>query len=241
MIYCFDLDNTLCFSDGNDYRNSRPDNNMITKVNSLYDSGHTIKIFTARGMTTHSGDVAAVYDELFPLTSFQLDTWGIKYHELIMGKPSYDQFVDDKNLTITEFRKMVCPKQGFIAGAFDIIHPGYISMFKETKTVCEYLIVGLHTDPSIENNKLKPILSVNERKETLESIKYIDKVIIYETEEGLIDTIKSLRPDILFLGDDYIDKNHNGIKLGIETYYLNRTHGWSTTKLKTEIYECLKK
>lgn len=235
MVYCFDLDNTLCFSEGNNYMASTPNNNMIKKVNHLYDNGHTIKIFTARGMTTYNGSVSSVYMNMFILTSTQLNNWGIKYHELIMGKPSFDIFIDDKNITIEEFKSMIIPVVGFIAGAFDLIHPGYIKMFKEIKNDCEYLIIGLHEDPSIERNKPKPILSPDERKDTLLSIKYIDEVKLYKTEKDLYDITEKLSPNILFLGDDYINVEHNGLKLGIETHYINRDHGWSTTKLKQEI------
>ena len=92
---------------------------------------------------------------------------------------------------------------GFIAGNFDVLHPGYIYMFKEAKKVCDYLFVGLHTDPSIERpDKIKPILSTEERKEMLLSIKYIDQVETYTTEEELLSLIIKVSPNIRLLGDD---------------------------------------
>lgn len=236
MIYCFDLDNTICHTDGNNYKTSIPDKGMIDRVNSLYNIGHTIIIYTARGMTTYKGNIHDVYNNLFNLTKDQIDNWGIKYHQLNMAKPSYDVFIDDKNLSIQEFKKSFNPIKGFIAGCFDIIHPGYIKMFKESKENCDRLIIGLHNDPSIERNtKLKPILSILERKEILESIKYIDDIIVYNTEEDLIHLIKKLNVDVLFLGDDYKEKENNGTKLNIKTIYINRDHGWSSSKLKKEI------
>ena len=84
-------------------------------------------------------------------------------------------------------------KKGVIAGAFDVMHPGYIKMFKEAKEECDCLIVLLHTDPSIERpNKPRPILSPRDRKEMLESIKYVDDVIRYTYEEQLYHLLRKL-------------------------------------------------
>ena len=131
-------------------------------------------------------------------------------------------------------------KVGIIAGNFDVIHPGYIKMFKEMKSVCEQAIVLLHTDPSIERpEKLKPILSVEERDELLMSIKYIDNVFTYDTERDLIELLKGINPDVRFLGDDYRGKPFTGYDLQIPIHYLNRDHGWSTTKFKKLIAQSL--
>lgn len=127
-------------------------------------------------------------------------------------------------------------KVGVVAGNFDVIHPGYIKMFKECKENCDLFYVLLHTDPSIERpEKLKPILSVEERDEMLMSIKYIDSVFTYTTESDLLELLKVLGPDVRFLGDDYRGKPFTGYDLQIPIHYLNRDHGWSTTKFKTLI------
>ena len=132
--------------------------------------------------------------------------------------------------------------RGVIAGNFDVIHPGYIKMFKECKSYCDELIVLLHTDPSIERpHKLKPILSVEERDEMLMSIKYIDNVFIYTLESDLLHLLNTLNPEIRFLGDDYKDKPFTGYDLGIPIHYLDRSHGWSTTKFKKLIAESYEK
>ena len=124
-------------------------------------------------------------------------------------------------------------KKGVIAGNFDVLHPGYIEMFKEMKKNCTVLIVLLHSDPSIERpHKLKPILSVEERKEMLLSIKYIDDVLVYTYEAQLYDLLKLGEFDKRFLGDDYTNKPFTGDDLGIPIHYLDRSHGWSTTKFK---------
>ena len=132
--------------------------------------------------------------------------------------------------------------KGVIAGNVDVLHPGYIAMFKEMRENCDCLIVLLHTDPSIERpHKLKPILSPDERKEMLESIRHIDDVIRYTYEEQLYDLLKMGEFDLRFLGDDYVNKPFTGDNLKIPIYYLNRDHGWSTTKCKKLISESYEK
>jgi glycerol-3-phosphate cytidylyltransferase len=129
-------------------------------------------------------------------------------------------------------------KRGFIAGSFDIIHPGYIAMFKEAKQHCDYLIIGLHIDPTIERpEKIKPTLNYQDRYNILMSIKYIDQIYSYELENDLFNLLKDIKPDIRFLGDDYKDKNITGGELNIPIHYFNRDHNWSTTKFKKLIAE----
>ncbi len=132
-------------------------------------------------------------------------------------------------------------KKGVIAGNFDVYHPGYVQMLKEAKGQCDCLIVLLHTDPSIERpEKLKPILSTDERKELLLSIRYVDDVVRYTYEEQLYDLLKMGEFNIRFLGNDYINKPFTGDNLKIPIHYLNRDHGWSTTKFKNLIAKNIK-
>ena len=129
---------------------------------------------------------------------------------------------------------------GIIAGNFDVIHPGYIRLFKECSENCDTFIVCLQMDPTIERpEKLKPILSVDERLEILEGIKYIDSVWTYNTEKDLYGVLKCIKPDIRFMGDDYKDKPFTGDDLGIKLHWINRDHGWSTTKFKQMIADTL--
>jgi len=135
---------------------------------------------------------------------------------------------------------MAMYKTGVIAGNFDVIHPGYIEMFKECKSYCEHFVVFLHSDPSIERpEKLKPILSVTERIELLKSIRYIDEVAYYTYEDELLKLLDAYLPDIRFLGDDYRGRTYTGFELNIPIHYLNRDHGWSTTKFKKLIAESI--
>lgn len=131
--------------------------------------------------------------------------------------------------------------KGIIAGNFDVIHPGYIDMFNEMDSLCDEVIVLLQTDPSIERpNKLKPILSVNDRIKILSSLKQISSIEIYTYESELYELIKTIKPSVRFLGDDYIGRtDFTGYDLDIPIHYLNRSHGWSTTKFKKLISESL--
>lgn len=132
-------------------------------------------------------------------------------------------------------------KIGFLAGAFDVIHPGYIKMFKEASDNCNYLVVGLHNNPNLERkNKLKPILSVKDREEILLAIKYINKVLIYDTEDELLILLKKLKPAVRFLGNDYIEKEFTGKELNIPIHIINRDHEWSTTYFKNKIFNQIK-
>ena len=131
-------------------------------------------------------------------------------------------------------------KVGVIAGNFDVIHPGYIHMFDECKNYCDTLLLLLHDDPSIERpEKIKPILSVNERIMILNSLKQVDRIITYETESDLYEILMNKKIDVRFLGDDYRDKSFTGDDLDISIHYLDRSHGWSTTKFKKLIAKTL--
>ena len=127
---------------------------------------------------------------------------------------------------------------GFIAGSFDILHPGYIAALGEAKTHCDYLIVGLHTDPSEQrSHKFKPVCSATERTRALLSLKFVDIVIPYKTEQDLYNILKNNDISVRFLGDDYIDKETTGDDLNIKIIYLSRDHGWSYSKLRKLILE----
>ena len=131
-------------------------------------------------------------------------------------------------------------KIGVIAGNFDVIHPGYVYMFNECKNYCDTLLLLLHEDPSLERpKKIKPILDIDERKMILSSFKQIDQIITYKTESDLHEILMKKNIDVRFLGDDYRDKSFTGDELNIPIHYLDRSHGWSTTKFKKLIVETL--
>lgn len=239
--FCFDLDNTLCHTAGNDYDSCTPILERIKVVNNLYNNGNKIVIFTARGMGTNKGNLSIIYDTLYIKTKQQLISWGINHHILMLGKPSYDELVCDKAYNSDNWFANIFKEynKGFVAGAFDVIHPGYIEMFKQIKDVCKHVVVGLHVDPSIEGKKLKPVLTFAERSSILLSLKYVDEIIPYNTEQDLYNILTQNSFDVRFLGDDYKSKNFTGKDLSIPIVFLDRSHGWSTTKYKTAIYKQL--
>jgi len=128
-------------------------------------------------------------------------------------------------------------KLGLIAGTFDIIHPGYIRMFKDAKSVCQYLVVAIHTDPNLENGKPVPIFSWKERMEVVGAIKYVDRVTFYESEADLVEVMKNFRPNVLILGSDHRGGYITGEELGIPIYFHERDHNWSETKLKQMVVD----
>ena len=132
-------------------------------------------------------------------------------------------------------------KQGIIAGNFDVIHPGYIHMFIESKKICKFLVIALQDDPTVDRpNKCKPIHTWEERKIILESLRQIDKVIYYNTESDLDKIIRSYHYDVRILGSDYINKDFLGKDLDKPVYFCDRTHNYSLTSLKKNICESFK-
>ena len=136
-------------------------------------------------------------------------------------------------------------KTGFIASTFDIMHPGYVLMLKECKDNCNYLVVGLHENPVWERQeKNSPIMSLNERFLVLKSIRYIDEIAPYSNESELTNLLNFYNPDIRFLGSDYntpeMKKKITGRFLCKEFYYINRFHDYSSSGIRTKIYEAEK-
>jgi len=111
-IIAFDLDDVICYRPKeyehlgpNKYDYCEPDQSVIDLVNSLYDDGNKIVIYTARGMSQYKGNVSLIYSELYSKTIQQLDSWGLKYHQLVMGKIHYDLLIDDKALNSSDITK----------------------------------------------------------------------------------------------------------------------------------------
>ena len=128
-------------------------------------------------------------------------------------------------------------KIGIIAGSFDLIHPGYILLFKYMNRYCKKIILALHENPKIERkNKLKIVHTLNERVLILKSIKYIDTIITYKTENDLYKILKKKKFDLRFLDEKYKEKKFTGSDLDIKIRWVPRKHSYSTSKLKRKIY-----
>ena len=124
-------------------------------------------------------------------------------------------------------------KVGFTASAFDLLHVGHIAMLKEAREQCDYLICGLHIDPSFERpKKNRPIESVVERFLKLKSLVYVDEVIPYQTEFDLIDILQIKKVDVRILGEEYKGTEFVGHDMPIEFYFNTRAHRFSSSDLR---------
>jgi glycerol-3-phosphate cytidylyltransferase len=132
-------------------------------------------------------------------------------------------------------------KIGFTCSTFDLFHAGHIMMLKEAKAQCDYLIVGLQTDPTLDRpkEKNKPIQSVFERYEQLKACKYIDEILVYETEDDLINILLSYPINVRILGEEYEDKDFTGRhecwERNIDLYFNKRQHNFSTSELRQRV------
>ena len=132
---------------------------------------------------------------------------------------------------------------GFTAGAMDLLHAGHILMLKEAKQHCDWLIVGLHTDPTIDRpSKNKPIQSLEERRIQLQGCQYIDEIAEYDTELQLMKLLNDLSDRykdslVRIIGADYIDKDFTGKDLGIKTIFNSRNHNYSSSELRRRIQQ----
>ncbi|MCX6752273.1 MAG: adenylyltransferase/cytidyltransferase family protein [Candidatus Nomurabacteria bacterium] len=137
-------------------------------------------------------------------------------------------------------KKVKKNKIGFTAGSFDLLHAGHILMLKECKTQCDYLIVGLQTDPSSDRpEKNKPIETLKERMIRLQGCRYVDKIVIYDTERDLYDILKRLKPNVRFMGADWKGRPNYSRDLlpNIRVIYNSRDHSYSSSSLRKHIYE----
>jgi len=127
-------------------------------------------------------------------------------------------------------------KIGITASCFDLLHAGHCLMLKDAKNQCDKLIVALQRDPSIDRpEKNKPIQSLEERRIQLEAVKYVDEIVLYDTEADLLDILNKIKPDVRVLGTDYINKDFTGKNLNIELFYHERNHSWSSSELRKRI------
>jgi glycerol-3-phosphate cytidylyltransferase len=130
---------------------------------------------------------------------------------------------------------------GFTCSTFDLLHAGHILMLAEAKSVCDYLIVGLQLDPSIDrpDTKNSPVQSIVERHVQLSAVKYVDEIIVYQTEKDLEDLLMFLPITIRVIGEEYEDKNFTGKNIceqrSIKIYYNQRKHSFSTTELRNRV------
>ena len=125
---------------------------------------------------------------------------------------------------------------GLVCGSFDVIHPGYIKMFIDAKSVCDKVLIALQSDPTVDRpHKEKPLQTPEEREIILRSIRYVDDVVHYTTEQDLYNILKTDMYDVRILGSDYIDIDYTGKDLNRPVYFHDRNHEYSTTQYKKNI------
>ena len=133
-------------------------------------------------------------------------------------------------------------KVGITFSCFDLLHAGHVSMLREAKQQCDYLVAGLQLDPTIDRpDKNFPVQTIVERYTQLKAIKYVDEIIPYTTEKDVEDILEMYQIDIRILGEEYKNKDFTGkdicARLGIELYFNKRDHRFSTSDLRKRICE----
>ena len=132
---------------------------------------------------------------------------------------------------------------GITFSTFDMLHAGHIAMLSEAKNHCDYLICGLQTDPTIDRpgTKNRPVQSIVERQIQLAACRYVDEVVVYQTEQDLIDLLLILPVDVRVLGVEYEEKNFTGKQecfiRGIELVFNGRDHSFSSSSLRRRVVE----
>ena len=131
-------------------------------------------------------------------------------------------------------------KIGFTCSTFDLLHAGHVMMLREAKTVCDYLIVGLQTDPAIDRpEKNSPVQTLVERYIQLQAIEYVDEIVPYQTEQDLEDILNMFSINVRILGEEYKNGKFTGraicAKRGIELYYNKRDHRFSSSDLRKRV------
>ena len=132
-------------------------------------------------------------------------------------------------------------KIGITFSTFDLLHAGHVAMLSEAKNHCDYLICGLQTDPTIDrpDTKNKPIQSIVERQIQLAACRYVDEVVVYQTEQDLRDLLLILPVNVRILGIEYADKDFSGkeecFDRGIEIVFNGRDHSFSSSSLRKRV------
>ena len=128
-------------------------------------------------------------------------------------------------------------KRGITFGAFDLLHAGHILMLEEGKSVCDYLIVCIQSDPSLDRpEKNSPVQSIVEREIQVSACKYVDEVMIYDTESDLLDILEEIQWDVRIIGEEYKDKYFTGRDETFDRCYFNkRPHDFSSSELRERV------
>ncbi len=131
-------------------------------------------------------------------------------------------------------------KTGFTCGTFDMCHAGHFLMFEECKQICDYLIVGLQSDPTLDRStKNKPVMTLEERFTVMRGIRYVDEVVVYHTEKDLYALLQMHLSviHVRIIGADWKGKQYTGHDLSIPVHFNTRDHGYSTSELRRRVFQ----
>jgi glycerol-3-phosphate cytidylyltransferase len=131
-------------------------------------------------------------------------------------------------------------KVGITFSTFDLFHAGHVKMLEEAKSQCDYLIVGLQSDPSMDRPERNgPLQSIIERYIQLKESKHVDEIVPYASEQDLEDILRSFKLDIRIIGDEFKEKSFTGRRYceekGIELYYNSRDHRFSSSGIRNQV------
>lgn len=134
-------------------------------------------------------------------------------------------------------------KKGITFGAFDLFHAGHVVMLQEARTVCDHLVVCIQSDPSLDRaDKNPPVQSIVERQIQVAACKYVDEIVVYDTEHDVLEILRSIDWDVRILGDEYRDKDFTGREETLDRCYFNtRPHSFSSSELRLRVVEKTKK
>ena len=191
MTYCFDIDGTICNKDV-EYENAKAYPSLVAKINSLYDEGHTIILYTARG--SKSGL------DWTDLTNQQIKKWGIKCHEVKLGKPFYDLMIDDRAINADLWRSRLNLRTCLITGVFDSINIELCAQLKRLRKKFNNIVLAIQSDPSLEDKSAKPPKTTLEDRITmLKSIRDIDEILVFRVNSDINPIASQIQAEIVEL------------------------------------------
>jgi len=190
MTYCFDIDGTICeTTENSSYENAKAYPSVVAAINKLYDQGHTVFLYTARGSVSGK--------DWSELTNKQVKSWGIKCHEVKMGKPFYDLMIDDRSINANMWRSTLNKKTALVHGVFDNLNADTCLKLKKLKEEkYNNIVAAIQSDPILDDeSKKSPINSLKDRIEVLKSISYINEIIPYRVEKDIKSISEQIRAE----------------------------------------------
>ena len=126
---------------------------------------------------------------------------------------------------------------GFTCSTFDLLHAGHVTMLAEARDQCDFLVVGLLSDPTIDraSTKNKPVQSMFERWLQLQGVRYVDMIVPFSTEQDIVDILLTIQPDVRIVGSEYKNTQFTGSDLNVQVYFNNRNHSFSSSELRHRI------